>query len=326
MPNLLGDKFAPKVSSSMTNFVNPSAAGINDYAAQDFSLAGQDKKLAELNNKLSSSGQAVDFQTAVVGQNPVADQMRETNLASANQYPQSDAGEDNTSTLKVKITQNPKVGDSPNELVFKVMPRIEESGGAEYDPIVPLQHPGAIQKFRNSTPRTWTITGRLISRTMDEATENLAIMNMIRAWRMPFYGEGTNQSMSNYLGAPPPILTLTAYGPKMIGPAKCVLTNYGWGFPNDVDYVQTEQGNPFPVILDISLSLTESWSPAEFSGFDIVKYKQGDLSDDGAFKSTSTPVPKTQSAVGVDASEANVEPPQAGVRGYQSFYSNGDGF
>lgn len=323
MPNLLGDKFAVKLTSSNSNIVNPDAASMNDYTEQDFSLAGQDKKLAELSGKLQSTGQATNFSTAMVGQNPLADQMQQNNAATAaSQYPKSDSGDDKTAQLRVKISQEPQVGDSINELVFKVMPRIEESGGAEYEQIVPVQHPGAIQKFRNSTARTWTVSGRLISRTMDEASENLAIVNMIRSWRMPFYGEGTNQSMADYLGAPPPILTLSGYGPSMIGPVKCVLTNYSWGFPNDIDYVQTSDGNPFPVIFDVNLSLIESWAPAEFSGFDIVKYKLGDLSDDGAFKRITTSVPKTQAATGVDASEPVVQPRSSGNI---SFHSNGDG-
>lgn len=109
---------------------------------------------------------------------------------------------------------------------------------------------------------------------------------MIRAWGMPFYGEGTasDQELNQYLGAPPPILTLSAYGPNMIGPIKCVLTSYSWDFDSALDYIPTLTGNPFPVILDISLSLMESWAPSEFSGFNLRAFKAGDLSSTGAFK------------------------------------------
>lgn len=186
----------------------------------------------------------------------------------------------NTKEFKVTITQEPNVSDVIGpKVVFKVMPTITESGGATYEAFTPLQHPGEILKYRGSSARSWSIEAILISRNIFEASDNLSMINTIRAWRMPFYGSGTvdNPNLSKYLGAPPPILTLTAYGDNMIGPVKCVLENYSMPWPNDVDYIQTDTGYPFPVIMRISLSLKESWSPAEYSGFDLLAYKNGDM-------------------------------------------------
>jgi hypothetical protein len=99
---------------------------------------------------------------------------------------------------------------------------------------------------------------------------------------MPFYGTGNSDpNLQQYLGAPPPILTLTAYGAQMIGPVPCVMTNYSWTFPNDCDYIPTSDGSPFPVILDVNITLKESFSPAEYSSFDLSSYKRGDMQ--GAF-------------------------------------------
>ena len=303
----LGDKFALKYQKILDEVLNPTAASINNLEPANFTTAGSGKLQSELQQKLNKSGQSQKFSTPYVNGANLNNQVANTQpQIAANQLPTNIKS---TSELKVIIKQEPSVGDSPNEIVFKVMPRISESGGAEYEQITPTHHPGSIQKFRNSTPRTWSVSGRLMSRTVAEASENLKLLNMIRSWRMPFYGEGTNQNSSTQgkLGAPPPILTLTGYGPSMIGPIKCVLTSYNWDFDNQLDYLPTDLGSMFPVLLDISLSLTESWSPAEFSGFDLVKYKQGDLSADGAFRKLTTSTPQTSSQTNISTNEPTLK-------------------
>ena len=304
----IGDSFAPRLSTSskVAKTVNPESANISNYEPDSFYLPGPLKLQIEAQQKLSSSGQITDFKSLSVGSNTIV--TPKTTRPAASQLPMAST-EDQTNQLKVTIKQEPAVGSDINTLVFNVMPRIEEQGSAEYDPISPIHHPGVIQKFRSSSARSWTVSGQLISRTSEEASTNLKIINMIRSWRMPFFGEGTNNSsQKDKLGAPPPILTLSAYGSSMVGPVKCVLMSYSWSFPNDLDYIPTLEGNPFPVILDISLSLTESWSPAEFSGFDIVKYKAGDLSSTGAFSKISAPLPSSTQSAGstVDSSEPSV--------------------
>lgn len=269
----------------------------------NFDLPSASQKVAEMGQKLYDQGTAALFGKGVVAAAPLTNSVQgamntllgnsklKTAGVPANIMPaRSSLGD--TSNLKVIITQMPEVG-SLNKVVFDVMPRIDESASVDYEPITPIHHPGAIQKYRNSSVRSWRITARLISRTSAEATLNLQYINVMRAWQKPFFGEGTAASMPDKLGAPPPVLTLSAYGPRMIGPVKCVMKDCNWSWDNTLDWIPTADGNPFPVIIDVNLSLEESWSPAEYSGFDIVKYKQGDLSEaGGAFKKvTSPPVP-----------------------------------
>ena len=211
----------------------------------------------------------------------------------------ADTENNNTSKLKVIISQGPafQVGANnwverytsanrndpsmiPNTIVLDVMPTISESRSVNYEPFSPIHHPGEIMKYRSTSGRKWGIQGRFIARNQQEATLNQIYLNVIRAWTMPFYGNGTDsdEELKRYLGAPPPILTLSAYGSKNISGVKCVLTNYDVSWPNDVDYLPTIDGEPFPVIINISLSLEETWSPSEFSGFDLRKFYAGDLS------------------------------------------------
>lgn len=97
---------------------------------------------------------------------------------------------------------------------------------------------------------------------------------------MPYYGYGTdaNSVTKDLLGAPPDILSLSAYGDYNIKDIPVVLTDLSIEWPNDVDYITTENGEPFPVIMHIgSLSLKEARSAREYSGFDIVAYRGGDM-------------------------------------------------
>lgn len=272
----------------------------------NFDLPSASQKVAEMGDKLVKTGTAALFEKGVVAAAPLTNSVQSAldgvlgkakvkipGMPSNAMPARSTLGD--TTQLKVIISQEPETAGI-NRVVFDVMPRIDESASVDYEAITPIHHPGVIQKYRNSSVRSWRISARLISRTSAEATANLTVINMIRAWQKPFFGEGTAASNPALLGAPPPILTLNAYGPRMIGPVKCVMKDCSWTWDNTLDWIPTHDGNPFPVIIDINLSLDESWSPAEYSGFDIVKYKQGDLSSTGAFQRVVAPAQPPASA------------------------------
>jgi len=167
---------------------------------------------------------------------------------------------------------------SGDVVYFKVMPTISEERGAMYDEVTPAHHPGSMMKYNHTASRGWSIGSiKLISRTIEEATESQRIVNILRSWLMPYYGYGTEAENRNMLGAPPDILVLNAYGDRNIGNISVVLTQLNIDWPNDVDYLHTSDGQAFPVIMNISISLKEAWSPREFSGFSLGAYKKGDM-------------------------------------------------
>jgi hypothetical protein len=216
-----------------------------------------------------------------------------------------------TQRFKVTLSASPGRNGQAETLIFDVMPRISESRQATYSDFTPMHHPGQIQKYQSSQSRSWSMTAKLISRNSTEASRNLETINIIRSWVMPFYGQGTAQDgvYSKYLGAPPPIITLSAYGDKMIGPVKTVMTQYSWDFPNDVDYIKTLNNTPFPVLIELTLNLTETFSPAEYSGFNLNAYKQGNMQQ--AFKAIARadrPLPKQQAAPMAPSAAAVAEP------------------
>jgi hypothetical protein len=106
---------------------------------------------------------------------------------------------------------------------------------------------------------------------------------------------------------------LTAYGAQMIGPVKCVMTQYNWTWPNEVDYIHTSSGVPFPVIIDVSMSLKESYSPAEYSQFNLLQFRNGNLpaAFGGATSSQMSALGKNIAATSTVASATTPNNPSA---------------
>lgn len=104
--------------------------------------------------------------------------------------------------------------------------------------------------------------------------------------KVPVGSEQVDQPGKRFLGAPPEVLYLTAYSDSVntsgslnkvsnITRVPVVITNLTITYPNDVDYIPTTSGEPFPIIMSISLSLVETHSPKEYELFDLFKYRKG---------------------------------------------------
>lgn len=163
-------------------------------------------------------------------------------------------------------------------VVFDVPPTIVESGSVDYEAIQITQGPVSFQSYRGTPARTFSMSDiKLISRTPKEARDNIQRINLLRSWRMPYFGqealgEGeaaqffkgavgkqsplerlTNggNTLKTRLGAPPEILYFSAYSQSSTeGVAKphyrgnirrvpVVLSSLSITYPNDVAYIPT---------------------------------------------------------------------------------------
>ena len=97
------------------------------------------------------------------------------------------------------------------------------------------------------------------------------------------------------LGAPPEVLFLYAYSTAAndardltngnnvnINRVPVVLTSLNITYPDDVEYIPVDtkinnKTEPFPIRMEVSITLTESHSPVEFERFDLMAYKTGNL-------------------------------------------------
>jgi hypothetical protein len=313
------------ITSAVSTVVGTAIDSVSKFTqpAADFTAASTQKKQAEVIVKFAAQGNAGKFSNLTPRKIDISSQNGSINVIdSATKNPISTVGsattqsvpadlanalvnpEDKTASFKVRLTA-PYL-DSTETIVLDVMPTIDESRSASYDAVPIIHHPGEILKYRSTSSRNWGIQTRLISRNPEEAAKNLAYVNIIRSWVMPYYGAGTAiTEEGSKLGAPPPIITLEGYGEKMIGPITCVLESYSWNWPNDVDYIRTEGDNqPFPAIISISLTLKEALSPAEYSGFDLTAYREGRLS--GSYiPVTATPTTNSTSNIPAAANPGN---------------------
>jgi hypothetical protein len=104
------------------------------------------------------------------------------------------------------------------------------------------------------------------------------------------------------LGAPPDVLYLYAYSTSdnndrsinygvNINRVPVVLTSLDISYPDDVDYLPTfantltridaydNTSEPFPIKMDVSISLMETHSPREYEQFNLAAYKIGNLTN-----------------------------------------------
>ncbi len=88
--------------------------------------------------------------------------------------------------------------DLTDMVKFVVTPDLSENRTVNYKSVDPIHAPGQIFAFVNSSSRTFQLSGvKLISRTQEEAQNNLEILWKLREWTMPVFGKdplsGTNQ-------------------------------------------------------------------------------------------------------------------------------------
>lgn len=209
---------------------------------------------------------------------------------------------------RVSLTRAATAGTTTVErVIFDVSPEFRESRQVLYKNIDPLHAPGGIYQYASTASRTFSIEAKLIARSINEATRNLAYIQYLRAWAMPVFGSvGNNAPVGeDILGAPPAVLLLTAYSPgkpkvsdtqktvsnptvngyDVVTPTygsniyniPVVITSLDIPFPCDVDYIPTVNSYPVPMVTTVSILLVETHSPNKYSGYNLQDFKNGSL-------------------------------------------------
>lgn len=229
--------------------------------------------------------------------------------------------------FKVRLASASSGGRS---ISFDASPVVSENRNVNYGSLDPLHAPGQIQVYKNTSSRTFTLSDvKLISRTITEADRNLQRMWTLRGWCMPRFGNSStldnNQARerverearapgertvfknrdeeaarlgNELLGAPPPILYLSAYSQNIgttnrehrtgtqttvwekaqhINRIPVVIQQLTIPYPNDIDYITTSTGVPMPIIMNIDLTLIETHSPNSYESFNLNAFKEGRL-------------------------------------------------
>lgn len=193
------------------------------------------------------------------------------------------------------------------QVVFDAAPDISESGSVQYKSIDPIHSPGGILVYNTTSSRTFQLSNiKLFSRTREEATRNYHRLQILKTWRYSSFGLEADDEIYGQLplGAPPPVLEFSAYARPQSGNESgkaqglihrvpVVITQLSIDYPTDCDYIPTIDGQngitgapelahipggiPMPTILPISIQLTETHSPTQYSQFSLTNYRRGIL-------------------------------------------------
>jgi len=146
--------------------------------------------------------------------------------------------------------------------------------GANSSTVVDPQTRGGTQKTKTQTNQDGNTPGSTVSSMTNAEINRKSILKA---------------SSSELLGAPPEILFLYAYSSSQddnrgnlnyylnINRIPVVMTELSITYPDDVDYIPTLGGQPFPTRMEISVNLIETHSPREYEQFSLQMFKLGEL-------------------------------------------------
>jgi hypothetical protein len=122
-------------------------------------------------------------------------------------------------------------------VVFPYTPIINTSYAAKYDPY-DLTHSNYRGYFyRGSQVSDVQIQATFTAQDTREAEYVLAVIQFFRSATKMFYGKDQQR------GSPPPLVYLRGYGEYQFNDHPCVITNFQYNLPNDVDYIAVTPNN-----------------------------------------------------------------------------------
>ena len=144
-------------------------------------------------------------------------------------------------------------------VVFPYTPTIDTNYVANYTKtdLVHSNYRGAF--YQNSAVQDVSIRGMFTAQDTSEAAYMLAVIHFFRSVTKMFYGKDPQR------GAPPPLVYLSGFGDYQFAGHPCVVTNFAYTLPSDVDYIRANQPNNYGTDLLLRRAAALS-SPTPFSG------------------------------------------------------------
>lgn len=131
-----------------------------------------------------------------------------------------------------------------NGVIFPYTPKIDMSYKANYAPYE-LTHSNYKGYFyQNSAPGDVSITGHFTAQDTNQANYLLAVIHFFRSATKMFYGQDAQR------GTPPPLVFLSGLGQYQFNNHPCVISEFTYNLPEDVDYIRAQVSN------NVNLNLT----------------------------------------------------------------------
>jgi hypothetical protein len=124
-------------------------------------------------------------------------------------------------------------------VIFPYTPAINITYSASYN-ASDLTHTNyKIYNYHNSAVENVGITGDFTAQDSAEANYLLAVIHFFKSVTKMFYGQDQNPSR----GIPPPLVYLSGFGQYQFDRHPCVITNFTYNLPVDVDYINAYPTN-----------------------------------------------------------------------------------
>jgi hypothetical protein len=138
-------------------------------------------------------------------------------------------------------------------VVFPYTPKIDTNYKATYS-AYDLTHSNYRGYFyQNSQVENITVTAMFTAQSTADANYLLAVIHFFRSVTKMFYGQDAQR------GSPPPLVFLSGLGPYQFNNHPCLVANFQYSLPDDVDYIRANYGN------NSNLNLSEQNYPKESS-------------------------------------------------------------
>ena len=122
-------------------------------------------------------------------------------------------------------------------VVFPYTPKIDMSYKANYSAYNPTHSNFRGYYYQNSHVNDITINGKFTAQDTSQANYLLAVIHFLRSATKMFYGQDAQR------GSPPPLLFLSGLGQYQFNNHPCLLTNFTYALPDDVDYIRAQVVN-----------------------------------------------------------------------------------
>jgi hypothetical protein len=126
-----------------------------------------------------------------------------------------------------------------NGVIFPYTPNITTTYSADYEKynLIHSNYRGLF--YKSSSVGDLQIRGTFTAQDTREAAYMLAVIHFFRSVTKMFYGQDAER------GTPPPLVYLSGYGDQQFSSHPCVVGQFNYSLPNEVDYIRTNGPNNF---------------------------------------------------------------------------------
>lgn len=121
-------------------------------------------------------------------------------------------------------------------IIFPYSPVIQTAYRANYDPLDLMHSNYKLYFYKNSNVDEIQLTADFTAQDTTEANYLLAVIHFFKSVTKMFYGQDGNNGPK--AGTPPPLCYLNGYGQYQFNEHPCLVSNFTYNLPNDVDYIR----------------------------------------------------------------------------------------